>query len=283
MNENRTVNLSDKRKLGFAEYGDLHGFPLFFFHGWPSSRLQASIFDSRAKKLGIHVISVDRPGYGLSDLKKNRQLLDWPDDVSELADQLKIGKFSILGNSGGGPYSAVCAYKIQNRIVKAGISVGLAPVYIKNILDELPLMGKIGWANYAQVPLLPYISSEILAIESKYFSWLTTYAYAAKVDRLVWKNLKGYDRLRNNKEAFRQGVMGAVEDLKIYSHEWGFDMTRISCSVDLWYGEKDKNVPLSMGEYYHSHIPNSHLIIYPNEGHTLVVNHLDEILTALKE
>jgi len=54
---NQTIKLKDRRRLGFAEYGDLKGKPLFFFHGWPSARIAAVRYDTLAKKLHIHIIS----------------------------------------------------------------------------------------------------------------------------------------------------------------------------------------------------------------------------------
>jgi pimeloyl-ACP methyl ester carboxylesterase len=50
-------------------------------------------------------IAPDRPGLGLSDLKRGRKILDWPADVIELADALQIARFAVVGISGGGPYS----------------------------------------------------------------------------------------------------------------------------------------------------------------------------------
>lgn len=91
--------LSDGRRLGYAGYGDLKGKPIFEFHGNPSSRLGSVLFDKAAQKLGVHIIGIDRPGMGFSDYKPNRKLLDWPDDVIELANALDIDRFPIVGGS----------------------------------------------------------------------------------------------------------------------------------------------------------------------------------------
>jgi len=128
-----TLKLKDGRILSYAEYGDPKGKPLFFFHGWPSSRLHGLRINKAAKKFHIRVIATDRPGMGPSDFQENRTLLDFPDDIEELANNLGFKKFSIMGVSGGGPYSTVCAYKIPHRINKAAIIVGLAPTYIPGI------------------------------------------------------------------------------------------------------------------------------------------------------
>lgn len=97
LKENTTLKLSDGRILGYAQYGDPNGVPLFFFHGWPSSRLQGIMLHEAGKKLGVRIISPDRPGFGLSTYDPKRILLDWPQDVLEIADHLKIKKFAVLG------------------------------------------------------------------------------------------------------------------------------------------------------------------------------------------
>ena len=43
------------------------------------------------------MIVPDRPGFGLSDFQEDRTYLDWPEDVRELADQLGIDRFAVLG------------------------------------------------------------------------------------------------------------------------------------------------------------------------------------------
>lgn len=37
MDRKETVELKDGRLLGFAEYGEPNGLPVFYFHGFPGS------------------------------------------------------------------------------------------------------------------------------------------------------------------------------------------------------------------------------------------------------
>jgi pimeloyl-ACP methyl ester carboxylesterase len=106
---NNVFRLRDGRALGYAEYGDPGGTPVFFFHGSPGSRLQRHPDASIASELGTRIITIDRPGYGLSDFQPERTLLDWPADVAQLADALHIERFAAIGLSGGGPYLLACA------------------------------------------------------------------------------------------------------------------------------------------------------------------------------
>jgi len=94
-NTSKTIKLKDGRLLGYAEYGAPEGKPIFYFHGFPGSRLDWPLFDTAdaiAARLNARIIAVDRPGTGLSDFKRDRKILDWPDDVIELADALQIDR-----------------------------------------------------------------------------------------------------------------------------------------------------------------------------------------------
>ena len=93
----RTLTLQDGRTLGYAEYGDPDGAPGFYFHGHPGSRLEAQLADHAARAVGIRVVALDRPGYGLSSAQPRRRILDWPHDVAQAADTLGIGPAPVLG------------------------------------------------------------------------------------------------------------------------------------------------------------------------------------------
>lgn len=276
-----SVKLSSGRSLGYAEYGDPKGKPLFFFHGWPSSRLHAGHLNQEAKRQKVRIISIDRPGFGLSDPKHDRTLLEWPDDVVQLADYLKIKKFAVMGVSGGGPYAAACAYKIPERLTKVGIVVGLAPTYIPGILDEIGFVNRLGWANYQRFPILRDISAYLGWLEAKFSPSNFSSFFVARADKFMYSPEMRNATHLSRKEAFKRGYQPASTDLKLYTNDWGFDLNKIKAKVYLWYGEADKNVSLSMGKYYAQQIPHSVLITYPNEGHFIQVTHAEEILKTL--
>ena len=70
------LTLPDGRALGYCEYGDPSGIPVIFCHGYPASRLQAALTQSVARKIGLRIVSADRPGFGLSDPLPGRNLFD---------------------------------------------------------------------------------------------------------------------------------------------------------------------------------------------------------------
>ncbi len=76
LQKSKIFPLSSGRRLSYSEYGDPVGFPLFFFHGQPGNRLFHYPDDYYTASLGIHLITIDRPGYGNSDYQPGRKLSD---------------------------------------------------------------------------------------------------------------------------------------------------------------------------------------------------------------
>jgi len=282
------IILKDSRKLGYSIYGDPDGKPVFYFHGFPSSRIEARDIGEMVKDQNVKIISADRPGYGLSDFMPDRKLLDWPDDVLELADHLGINKFSILGVSGGGPYCAVCAYKIPERIINAGLVCPIGPV-VDSIDKEhmsffnkiiLELTKKTPWFVKAclifSTPFLKYFPGYLLDIMA---------GDSPECDKEVFKQHDIFELLANaTSVAFNNGHKGPFQDLIIYANPWNFDLKDITIPVHIWHGLSDTVVPVSFGEYYASSIKNSIAKYYQNEGHiSIVINRFNEIINELME
>lgn len=118
--------LSDGRSLGYCELGDPQGELIFFVGGYPGSRWMAYLFAGSLRP-GIRLVGIDRPGMGLSDFKPGWRMLDWLDDLVELANHFQHDRFAILGWSGGTPYMAACAYKIPGYLSACGLLACMGP------------------------------------------------------------------------------------------------------------------------------------------------------------
>src|SRR4051812_5797015 len=88
------ILLPDGRSLGFCEGGAADGAPLFWFPGTPGSRLAAASLGSAAKHLGVRLIVVERPGFGVSTFQPNRGILSFPPDLAALAGALRLDRFA---------------------------------------------------------------------------------------------------------------------------------------------------------------------------------------------
>ncbi len=287
-NTGKTITLNDGRSLGYAEFGDPAGQPIFHFHGWPSSRVDAKLFEETATKTGVRLIGIDRPGMGLSDFQPGRQILDWPDDVAALADSLGIERFAVQGMSGGGPYTSACAYKLPNRVAACGIIAAIGPIEF-GTKGMMP----INRATFFAARWLPWLLRPAL--------WSSFGRFIQDAEKMneaiskvfqavpeVDKKLMHDPKIKNILaaaiyDAFLQGSRGPAYDGRLYGRHWGFDLKSIGLEkVYLWHGEYDANVPIAMGRGVAEAIPNCQASFYPDAGHFLLTpDRLEEIMMVM--
>lgn len=283
---NNELLLKDGRNLGYAEYGDPRGKPVFYFHGLPGSRLEARLGSETGRRMGIRIIAVDRPGFGLSDFKPRRKMVDWAEDINELADFLELSRFSILGVSGGGPYAVVCARRMPERLARVGLVCGLGPCDIPENLRTMMRFGRacLTVGRYCQWPV--YLASSMVALMIRHYP-VQMMSRLAKItprpDQEVFRTTEiGSILTESFQEAIRRGTRGSVWEILLCSRPWGFSLADITAEVYLWHGEMDITVPPRMGRYLAQTIPGCHARFLSDEGHySLPVRYLDQILAVL--
>src|SRR5664279_4579058 len=257
----QTIKLVDGRALGYAEFGDPSGIPVFFFHGFPASRLEGIALDAPAQAVGVRLIAPDRPGFGLSDPKRGRSFSGWPDDVVQLAVHLGIYDFAVLGTSGGSPYVVACADRISERLT-AAVIVSIA---------RFPWLARRMFAQSMQ------------EVQADFPSLLIRMAAERPdADKSVLERPDIKDMLRANlTEAFRQGVAGAAQELALYRGSWRLSLKKVAYPIQIWQGRGDVITPPSMAEELASLLPHTLTRWYPNEGHSLLFARSEEILRQL--
>lgn len=102
--EHETCTLANGHELGFSLCGPIDAPALFYFYGQGSSRLSGLDFVESAIKIGLRIICPDRPGIGLSTFDPGRKLLDYPQQIAQLARHLGLQTYRVMGGLGGGPY-----------------------------------------------------------------------------------------------------------------------------------------------------------------------------------
>ena len=283
------VQLGDGRILGYAEYGDPGGTPVFHFHGAPSSRLECShpSTGEAAERLHVRLIVPDRPGMGRSDFMPDRTLVDWPDDVAGLAAALALDRLAVVGMSGGGPYVAACAYKIPHLLSSAGIISGIGPPDTPGALDGMEKSNRlqIRLARYA--PWLLRLAFQSMARSLRHEPDKVLAQFMAALSEWDRAAMSGPDAqqatLRMLDAAFQQGARGAVLDTALCARAWGFRLQDIAMRVHLWHGEKDSLCPVGMGRYVAQSIPDCDAVFFPDDGHLSMMRHYDEVLAVVAE
>ena len=123
----RTVRLATGRVVGYYEYGDPRGAPLFVLHGTPLSDAGFPWAARAARERGLRLIAPDRPGVGLSDRAPVPLVAHYGAELGATADALGIDPFGVLGYSGGGPPALAAAYALPERVSVAGVVAGMGP------------------------------------------------------------------------------------------------------------------------------------------------------------
>lgn len=282
-----TLTLRDGRVLGYAEFGDPAGTPGFLFHGHPGSRLEGELGHEAAMNRGVRIITLDRPGYGRSTFQPKRRILDWPNDVAQVADQLGITQFAVVGGSGGGPYALACGYALPGRVTKVGVVSGVAPYSAPHATEGMRWQNRVGFQLGARIPPLATLIMWSMARQVR--------KSPERVVEAVAKAMSGPDAevvrrpeiqqmlARDLQESFRQGHRGAAYEVVLLGRAWGFDPAEVKPPAVLWQGEADVLVPPAMGRYLAGRIPDCTAHFLPGEGHLLMLNHIEEILDAFAE
>lgn len=273
----RVMRLSDGRKLSYAEYGPPGGKLVFYFHGIPASRVEPTLITDEIWKSGIRMVAPDRPGMGQSTPCPDRTILDWADDVAELADALgcRDRKFGILAVSGGASYGCACAIRIPCRISHLALVSPYGPAgepeIEPGILDtkirlvaSAPRLAEFALNQSARQ--LPKRPARVVRQFTR--NWLPA-------DKEMVTSPGNYEKLIQNLETtYAQGAAGTVTDITLLHRDWGFAVREVRLgSVSIWGGQDDPIATPSMPVYFHRQIKGSHLILGPGEGHVTMVKH----------
>lgn len=277
--ETRTHNLADGRRLSYCEYGDPQGFPIFYAHGGPGSRLEGSLFHESARRHGFRLIASDRPGMGQSTFKPGRRLLDYPADLCELADALGIGKFGVMGWSGGGAHAVVCGYAAPERLLFNIALCGYTNfAELPGAADMLSTKAdRVSVGLSQRFPRVFQIFFDLMAVSIKAFPE-TYYKETAKAlnesDRAIMVDAAFKEHfIRDQKEAFAQGSRGTAVDAAVHYVDWGFRLSEIPCKVHVFHGSEDHLVPVAFAEHLGKNIPKCELHWLEKQGHLFPVDH----------
>ncbi len=287
LNDTQYVCLNGGSRLCFATYGAEDGVPLLYFHGWPSSRLQALSLDTIGKELGVTIYAPDRPGLGLSENIKGRTLHDWPHLVSDLLDQLNLPAVHLMGVSGGGPYALATACELNERILSTTIVCGAPP------LAELEDRSEMIWPYRVLLrarPIIPAILKPAIPLTK----WIASKRYNQPPLSWFVKTLSPADQeVLNGKEAddfalfsFREAVIkgapGLLSDADAYTNRWDLDYSLITKPVHFWHGTADRNIPFKMAKHLAAQVPHATSHWIEDEGHySLPIKHSRAIITEM--
>jgi pimeloyl-ACP methyl ester carboxylesterase len=281
----REVALGDGRVMLVREYGDPQGRPMIALHGTPASRIMYAAATS-AGSLGLRLIAPDRWGYGGTTAHPEPTLPAFAADIARLADALGVGRFSVLGVSGGGPYACALASLLPERVTTLALVAPVGPIggvdglrltpfhhFCFRMLPHMPgAVGLVFRAYRRGVQVMPDASVRIAALRSP------------PADLRILDNTQACGRfIAMSVEGMRLGVRGPITDMRIFNKPWGLPLDAISAPSRLWIGTADTNVPIDAALKLATAIPGCELVKLANEGHLWVAMNYDTVLRWIAE
>jgi pimeloyl-ACP methyl ester carboxylesterase len=282
-----TVTLADGRRLGYAEYGDVRGPLVLWFHGTPGARRQLPpVAHDSAHALGVRIVCLERPGVGESTEHLYERVIDWARDAVVVAERLGHDRFMVVGLSGGGPYALACAHEFPERVVGVGLLGSVTPV----TGDEVSAGGLMSLA-------LPF-NNIIKAVRRPLGVGL--WAFVQAVTPLAHPLVLGFTRVMPEGDRLvlldpdfeamfiddlvfgaRRQFQAMVNDVILLGRSWGFRLSNVKVPVRWWHGDADPFVPLEQAERAVALIPDAELRVRAGESHLGGFAAADEVVSVL--
>lgn len=272
----RALLLADGRALAWQTHGDPDGRPLYVFHGFPGSRLQAGLVHDEARRRGICLIAPDRPGFGASTRQRGRRIEDWPVDVARLADHLGHARFGVLGVSCGGPYALACARALPGRVAYTGLMAGMGPMDSEAVRrDQAPALRLLfRLARRHRLLAAPFLGPDAWLLRRRPAAALAALSrLMSEPDRRVLAERADIAPLfaAGMAEAYAQGIGAALDEACLIARLDGLALAGIEAPVHLYQGEQDRHVPPALARRIAAALPRARLRVYPDEGHLSIL------------
>ncbi len=278
--------LPDGRAIGFAEYGDPDGFPAIALHGTPGCRFMFALTHEAARARGLRIIAPERPGYGLSDRHRFDALADTAHDVQAVADALGLGRFALIGVSGGGPHALAAAALLKDRVLRMALIAPVGP--IADCGDHIR-MSHFHHFVFTYLAPSPHAASSFFFGLRTLVDWTPGVAYHLLMQRVTEtdRTLLHHPEVRANLEAtiregLRTGVDGALQDLRLYCGRWDLPLPEITVPATMWQGSGDTIVPPDAAIHLAGALPDCRLEVIEGAGHYWVFGGLDRVLDTVR-
>jgi pimeloyl-ACP methyl ester carboxylesterase len=236
---------------------------VFWHHGSPNIGAPPEPLLSAAERLGIRWVSYDRPGYGGSAPRPDRNVASAAADASAVADALGIERFAVMGHSSGGSHALACAALLQERVLGVVVVAGMAPFGAEG-LNWFEGFGPAGVAEL-RAAAAGRAALEKHLTQSDDEPEFTPEDEAALAGEWSWF----IDVVR---PAIAGSMGGFVDDDLAGVGAWGFDPADVVAPALFLHGGRDRVVPAAHGEWLARRCRSAELRLYPEDGHISVLS-----------
>jgi pimeloyl-ACP methyl ester carboxylesterase len=280
------VPLEDGRRIGVQAFGDPAASRIVLLcHPAPGS----AQFDPDpvvTADWAVHLIGVERPGYGSSDPLPDDvapRIPDRADDLAAYLDHVRVEAESsghrapravgVVGWSAGGRVALALAARHPDLVDSVAVVATPAP---NSAVEWIPKPYAEANSRFAmlppaearrelramlapQVPTSPEPDLALLGASAADEAALAMPGARHRVQRML-------------ADAYLQGPVGTADDILSYAtDDWGFDVGDVRAPVLLVYGGSDDLVPSAHGRWYRKQLPDAELVVEPGAGHLAII------------
>jgi pimeloyl-ACP methyl ester carboxylesterase len=233
-------------QVAYTQYGDPLGDPVVVFHGTPGSRLLGELYDEAARRLGVRVISFDRPGYGQSDPREAYTPTDTPGVFAGVLDAAGVDSAGLVAFSGGAPHALATAASLPERVRGVDVVAGGVPASMR---DGTPAPQRVLGALAAATPhaLAGLYRGQVWAARRLPPSFVVAQYTADDRDEDVPEAVADLVK-RDFVAAMAERRAGAVRESAQFTGDWDVPLSAVDCRVRWWHGTDDDNVPVAGAE-----------------------------------
>lgn len=259
LDDGRTLHHYDTRDAG----DDVRPV-VFWLHGTPNVGSPPEPLFAAAARRGLRWVSYDRPGYGGSSPRPDRDIASAARDVAAVADALGIDRFAVFGHSGGGPHALACGALLPDRV----------PAVVSASAPAPPDADGLDW-------FADWTSSGVLEQRAARDGRAALEAYLPAADFDPGTFTPGDHAALDGAwswfdavvaKALENGPEGMVEDLLAGARSWGFAAADIAVPVLVLHGGADRMVPPAHGEWLAADCPSAELRLIADAGHITVLD-----------
>jgi len=289
--ENLILQTRGQGPVGYAVYGDPEGAALLALHGAPACRLMFSVAHEAAYERGLRIIAPDRPGYGLTPPDRNATLAARTQWLAEFADAARLGRFCVLGISGGAPYAVALAALMPDRVSGLALVSPMGPVADYQAATAARKGAAIGFVHrrfflhigqhlWLTRPVGAALGSLVRAAPETFSGIGARLSGGADATLLARPGMRRYFA-KFMREAFRQGAYGGTSDLAIYGRPWDVDARAANMPAIVWQGTADRIVPERAAEFLAQQLPQCAYLAIRGGGHFWVLEHMAEVMNSI--
>jgi pimeloyl-ACP methyl ester carboxylesterase len=271
--------LPDGRELTAHDWGDPSGRAVLVVPG--AGMAGALPFgETAARRLGLRLVSVDRPGLGGSTPHPAKSFASWSEDIGTFLATLGLVSAPVVGFSQGAPFALALASAGRASMVAIVSGQDELTHPAVNPLLPPPVAGFVGHIGADPVAA----EAEIATSASAGWLWQMIETMSGPSDRAFYASAAFAPAYRAALAAgFARGAAGYARDTVLALSPWPFRVDDVGVPARLWYGLEDTSPVHSpdFGRTLAGRLRDCRRREIPGAGSAILWTHADAILEDL--